>query len=78
VTPAAAAVSDGGKGNVAQWVAAQASMAGSRPGGLVAPEKGQGGELAGGRQWRDGGGRWRAGKGDDSVFIRALALVTKW
>jgi hypothetical protein len=53
-------------------------LLGSRSGGLVAPGKGRGGELAGGRQWRDGGGRWRAGKGDGSDFIGALAPVTKW
>jgi hypothetical protein len=47
-----------------------------RPAGLVAPEKERGGELAGSRQWQDGGGRRRAGKGDGSVFIGAVPLVT--
>jgi hypothetical protein len=52
-------------------------LPGIRPGGLVAPEKGRRGELAGGRQWQDGGGRWRVGKDNGSVFIGALTPVTK-
>jgi hypothetical protein len=51
-------------------------LLGSRPAGLVAPEKGRGGELTVGRQWWKGGGRRRVGKGDGSVFIGAVPLVT--
>jgi hypothetical protein len=79
VTPAAAAVSGGEKAMSSNggwhkllW------LLGSELEGLGALEKGRGGELAGGRQWRDGGGRRRAGKGDGSVFIGALPPVTKW
>jgi hypothetical protein len=79
VTPAAAVVSsreratpsNGGQHKLL-W------LLGSELEGLGALEKGRGGELAGGRQWWDGGGRRRAGKGDGSVFIGALAPVTKW
>jgi hypothetical protein len=79
VTPAAAAVSGGerampsnGGRHKLLW------LLGSELEGLGALETWRGGELAGGRQWQDGGGRRRGGKGDGSVFIGGLAPVTKW
>jgi hypothetical protein len=79
VAPAAGCLPGGGRAMSHNgWQRKLLWLLGSGLEGLGALEKGRGGELAGGRQWRDGGGWWRAGKGDGSVFIGALALVTMW